>query len=92
MVLFGGNRLFLWDVEVLVATRSRSRSDSPPDCHPLRSRRFVTHALAVAKASLYDLRRPSVSEVENLFCYTCEKVLEGVWGNFSKEVPPQSSL
>ena len=92
MGLFGGKRLFLWDVEVLVATRSRSRSDSPPDCHPLRSRRFVTHALAVAKASLYDLRRPSVSEVENLFCYTCEKVLEGVWGNFSKEVPPQSSL
>ena len=30
------------DVEVLASTRSRSRSDSPPDCHSLRSRRFAT--------------------------------------------------
>ena len=26
----------------LAAARSRSRSDSPPDCHSLRSRRFAT--------------------------------------------------
>ena len=30
------------DAEVLVATRSRSRFDSPPDCHSFRSRRFAT--------------------------------------------------
>ena len=31
-------------VEGLAAARSRSRSDSPPDCHSLRSRRFATSA------------------------------------------------
>ena len=35
-------RSFFRDAEVLVATRSRSRFDSPPDCHSFRSRRFAT--------------------------------------------------
>ena len=33
---------FLRDAEGLALTRSRSHSDSPPDCHSLRSRRFAT--------------------------------------------------
>ena len=42
----------LRDVVVLVATRSRSRSDSPPDCHSLRSRRFATPS-PTAKFNIY---------------------------------------
>ena len=36
----------------LTAARSRSRSDSPPDCHSLRSRRFATLAARGSKSEV----------------------------------------
>ena len=73
----------------LAAARSRSRSDSPPDCHSLRSRRFATQPLAIARSEcLSASRRLSVCGFGISFCDFCERVLERGMGELLARSSP----
>ena len=77
----------------LAAARSRSRSDSPPDCHSFRSRRFATCELATAKARPCGARRLSVS-ILTIYFYSplVRKFLKGVWGKLLLRSFPHNLL
>ena len=76
----------------LAAARSRSRSDSPPDCHSFRSRRYATLIARDIKSEVYPRADCLWVKFKIPFVIFVQKFLKGVWGKLLARSFPHKTI